>query len=70
MLISHLKGRHIPEVILHPRDDLHHLRDHLLSHIRLKNLFLFPLALHLSLQDIDGLQQGLNKAQSAVIETF
>ena len=57
---------HIPEAILHLIDDLHHLRDHLLSHICLKNHFLFPLALHLSLQDINGLQQSLDKAESAV----
>lgn len=60
---------HIPEAVLHLRDDLLHLRDHLLSHICLKHLLLFPLALHLFLQNINGLQQSLNKAQLAVRNT-
>ena len=48
-----------PETILHPSDDLCHLRDHLLSHICLQDFLLLPLTLHFFLQHINGLQQSL-----------
>lgn len=59
----------MPEAVLHVIDDFHHLGDHLLSHVCFKNLFLFTLALHLLLQDINGLQQSLEDVQLAVRNT-
>lgn len=54
------------KVFLHSRHDLHHLRDHLLSHLSFKNFLLILLPPHDSLQDVDGLQQSLNNGQLAV----
>ena len=50
---------YVPEVTLHPCDELHHLRTHLLSHARLQLCLLLALTQNLTLQYVYGLQQSL-----------
>lgn len=54
-------GERVPEAILHVFDDLHHLGHDLLPHFCLESLDFLTLTVHLPLQDINGLQQSLDK---------